>query len=297
MEDYWQVVLCTALALFGGSHIDQSMMSLGFKGNPTEKVSDCIVYGKGVRCFHLRRFLAYDAHYAPFGLGGINGYTAFGNNPPVRNDKSGHMMGEQSHEPSEKNISSELGVEGDRNKLAEGIKNKTKNTRELLALVMRFSESKRLKQLYEETKASISLQIEFSKEVGEIPILWLRSQKYHEFIKELFNSASSKHQEDLEEDLEKYLHDIDHMYVQEALKYGYEVKEEKLAEKHYVSFIVRSQEAQRGISFKDALNAYLREDIDSIWKVADDGFTLEENIDWLKYSTRTSSSNETYYLF
>ena len=54
------------------------------------------------RCYHLRRFLAYDAHFSPFGRGGTSGLAAFGNNAPNIGDPSGHMEKEEASPPYEK---------------------------------------------------------------------------------------------------------------------------------------------------------------------------------------------------
>ena len=66
---------------------------LGYQQSLQEEVSSCLIYGKGVRCLSpkFRRFLSYDSHYSPFGLGGIYGFSALGDNPGNRRDSSGHM--------------------------------------------------------------------------------------------------------------------------------------------------------------------------------------------------------------
>ena len=85
------VTMLMMLFIVDGSSIQSS--SIGYQGNRRERVSSCLVYGKGTRCLSpkLRQFLSIDNHYAPFGKGGIDGFGALGRNSINFFDFGGHV--------------------------------------------------------------------------------------------------------------------------------------------------------------------------------------------------------------
>jgi len=66
----------------------------GFQGNLVDSTSGQVVYGNGQRFYspRLRRFMAYDTGYSPFGKGGFNGFAYGGNSPTNYSDPSGHSI-------------------------------------------------------------------------------------------------------------------------------------------------------------------------------------------------------------